>query len=210
MQARIARLRTLILLGTLLVSATALAQTRPANPLQGMARFTGTVVRVDGKEFKLEGAGGTTATYQLADSAVVMTSRPGTLADLASGKFIGCTAVGKASALYATECHIFPDSMRGTGEGHYPMGPPDTTMTNGNVSQMTNGEVLTATGSASGVTLKVSYKGGTQQIGVSSLTHIAVIRTGDASLLKRGAKVMGAAKTAPDGTELVQFLNITP
>lgn len=194
----------------MLLAGAVLAQSPSSNPMQGLNRFAGTVVRVDGKEFKLEGSGGTTATYQLADSAVVMTSRPGTLADLGSGKFIGCTAVGKGSALYATECHIFPDSMRGTGEGHYPMGAPDTTMTNGSVSRMTNGEVLTAKGSASGVTLKVSYKGGTQDIGVSSLTHITVIGSGDASLLKRGAKVMGAAKAAPDGTELVQFLNVTP
>jgi hypothetical protein len=197
-------------LGTLLLSATAFAQTRPANPLQGMTRFAGTVVRVEGKEFKLEGAGGTTATYELADSAAIMTSRPGTLADLGSGKFIGCTAVSKGSSLYATECHIFPESMRGTGEGHYPMGPPNTTMTNGNVAQMTNGEVLTATGSASGVVLKVSYKGGTQEIGVSPVTHVTVIGVGNASLLKRGAKVMGAAKAAPDGTQVVQFLNVGP
>jgi hypothetical protein len=200
----------IFLIGALLWSATVFAQTRPANPLQGTTRFAGTVVRVDGKEFKLEGAGGTTATYQLADSAMIMTSRTGSVADLASGKFIGCTAVSKGSALYATECHIFPESMRGTGEGHYPMGPPNTTMTNGDVSQMTNGEVLTATGSASGVVLKVSYKGGTQEIGVSPVTHITVIGVGNASLLKAGAKVMGAAKAAPDGTEMVQFLNLSP
>ena len=199
----------ILLIGALLVSASALAQTRPANPFEGMTRFAGTVVRVDGKEFKLEGAGGTTATYQLADSAMIMTSRKGSLADLGSGKFVGCTAVSKADALYATECHIFPESMRGSGEGHYPMGPANTTMTNGNVTQMTNGEVVTATGSASGVVLKVSYKGGTQQIGVSPVTHITVIGVGNGSMLKAGTKVTGAAKAAPDGTPVVQFLNLS-
>jgi len=199
-----------LVLGAMLLSTAALAQKPPANPLQGMKPFAGTVVRVDGKEFKLEGPGGTTATYELADSARITTSRPGTLADLASGKFVGCTAVSKGSALYATECHIFPESMRGTGEGHYPMGPPDTTMTNGNVSQMTNGKVVTAKGSASGVMLEVSYKGGTQEIGVSPVTHITVIGLGDASLLRSGVKVRGAAKTAADGTESVQMLSISP
>jgi hypothetical protein len=186
-----------------------LAQSPAANPMRGLKPFEGTVVRVDGKEFKLRGPGDTTATYQLADSARVMTTRMGTITDLASGKFVGCTAVSEGSALYATECHIFPESMRGTGEGHYPMGPPNTTMTNGNVTRMTNGEVVTATGSASGVMLKVSYKGGTQQIDVSPLTHITVIGAGDPSLLKPGAKVRGAARVAPDGTELVQMLNVT-
>lgn len=187
-----------------------LAQSPSANPMRGLKRFEGTVVRVDGREFKLQGPGGTTATYQLSDSARVTTTRTGTIADLASGKFIGCTAVSKGTALYATECHIFPESMRGTGEGHYPMGPPNTTMTNGSVAKLANGEVVTATGSASGVTLKVSYKGGTQEIGVSPLTHITVIGAGDPSLLKPGAKVMGAARSAPDGTQLVQMLNVAP
>jgi len=199
-----------LLLGAMLLSTAALAQKPAANPLQGMSPFAGTVVRVEGKEFKLEGPGGTTATYELADSARIMTSRPGTLADLGSGKFVGCTAVSKGGALYATECHIFPESMRGTGEGHYPMGPPNTTMTNGNVSEMTNGKVVTAKGSASGVMLEVSYKGGTQQIGVSPVTHITVIGRGDASLLRSGVKVRGAAKTAADGTEIVQMLSISP
>jgi hypothetical protein len=203
---------TLLLFGasTLLLVAPAFGQSRSTNPMRGLTRFAGTVVRVDGKEFKLEGPGGTTATYRLSDSARVMTTRTGTIADLASGKFVGCTAVSKGTALYATECHIFPESMRGTGEGHYPMGPPHTTMTNGNVTRMTNGEVVTATGSASGVVLKVSYQGGTQEIGVSPLTHVTVITRGSASLLRPGAKVMGAARAAPDGTELVQMLNVTP
>ncbi len=194
-----------------LLAVSAFAQAPPANPLQGLTRFAGTVVRVDGKEFKLQGPGGTTATYELAASANIMTTRTGTLSDLASGQFVGCTAVAKGSSLYATECHIFPRSMRGTGEGHYPWGGrSDTTMTNGDVSRMTNGRVLTSTGSASGVVLKISYKGGTQEIGVSPVTHITVIGQGRASLLKPGAKVMGAARTAPDGTALVQMLNVAP
>lgn len=178
-------------------AAFAWAQAPAANPMQGLARFAGTVVAVDGKEFKLQGPGGTTATYRLAQSTSITTSHPGTISDLASGQFVGCTAVARGSALY------------GAGEGHYPWGrSPDTTMTNGDVTRMTNGEVLTSTGSAAGVVLKVSYRGGTQQIGVSPVTHITVITAGTASLVKPGAKVTGGARTAPDGTEVVQFLGI--
>lgn len=194
-----------------LVAASASAQAPATNPMQGLTRFAGTVVTVDGNEFKLQGPGGTTATYQLGKSASITRSRTGTISDLASGQFVGCTAVARGSALYATECHIFPESMRGAGEGHYPWGgSPDTTMTNGDVTRMTNGEVLTSTGSAAGVVLKVSYKGGTQAIGVSPVTHITVISAGTPSLVKPGAKVMGAARAAPDGTEVVQFLGIGP
>lgn len=189
----------------------AISQTPPSDSLRGLTRFAGTVERVDGKEFLLAGAGGTTETYRLAESARISTSRPGTVADLASGKFVGCTAVkARDGRLHATECHIFPESMRGVGEGHNPMGPPNTTMTNGSIATMTNGSVEKATGGAAGTVLRITYRGGAQNIDVSPRTRVTVIMTGDASLLKPGAKVMGAARAAPDGTEVVQMLNLAP
>ncbi len=202
---------SLLLLGTCaaLLAAPSFAQTRSANPMRGLTPFSGTVDTVDGKDFKITGPGGTTATYRLADSARIMTSRSGTIADLASGKFVGCTAVETHGRLRATECHIFPESMRGVGEGHTSMGRPNTTMTNGNIT-MTNGNVQAATGGGGGVTLRVSYKGGAQSIEVSPRTSITLIGSGDASLLKSGVRVAGAARMASDGTELVQFLNVGP
>jgi hypothetical protein len=201
----------ILLLGacTALLALPALAQTRPANPMRGLKPFAGTVDAVDGKDFKITGPGGTTATYRLADSARIMSSRAGTIADLTSGKFVGCTAVETHGKLHATECHIFPESMRGVGEGHNPMGRPKTTMTNGNIT-MTNGHVQAATGGGAGVTLRVSYKGGAQSIAVSPRTRITLIQAGDASWLKPGVRVTGAARAEADGTELVQFLNVGP
>lgn len=182
-----------------------------SHPARPLTRFFGTVQRVDGREFLIAGPGGTTATYELAPSVRITTSRVGAMRDLAAGKFVGCTAVkGRDGRLYATECHIFPASMRGVGEGHNPMGPPNTTMTNGDIATMTNGEVRTATGSAAGTVLHITYKGGAQNIEVSPVTHIMIIEQGDASLLKPGAKVMGAARQASDGTDLVQMLNVAP
>ncbi|MGH8260417.1 MAG: hypothetical protein ACREUG_12095 [Steroidobacteraceae bacterium] len=181
------------------------------NPFRGMTPFAGTVERVDGHEFLIKGRGGTTATYELGRSVRIMTSRPGTAADLASGRFVGCTAVkGRDGKLYATECHLFPESMRGVGEGHNPMGPPNTTMTNGDITTETHGKVETASGSADGTLLHVTYKGGAQNIEVTPQTHITVIGQGARSLVKPGAKVMGAARKAADGTEIVQMLNIAP
>ncbi len=199
----------LLLLGACaaLVALPSFAQTRSANPMSGLTPFSGTVDTVDGKDFKITGAGGTTATYRLGSSSRIIISRPGTIAELASGKFVGCTAVETHGKLHATECHIFPESMRGVGEGHSPMGRPNTTMTNGNIT-MTNGNVQTATGGGAGVTLRVSYKGGAQSIEVSPRTSITVIEAGDASLVKPGVKVSGAARTEADGTALVQFLTL--
>jgi len=195
--------------GALAVPAAAEAAT--SNAFAGLTRINGTVERVDGREFLIRGPGGTTATYELAPSARITTSRHGKLNDLAPGKFVGCTAVeGRDDKLHATECHIFPQSMRGVGEGHNPVGPPNTTMTNGNIATMTNGEVRTAKGTAEGTVLHVTYKGGAQTIEVSPQTHITVIEQSNASLLKPGVKVMGASRHAPDGTDVVEMLAVQP
>jgi hypothetical protein len=194
-----------------LLAFPAFAEAAPPNPFQGLARIDGTVERVDGQEFLIRGAGGTTATYELAPSVRITTSRRGTLSDLAPGKFVGCTAVkSREERLYATECHIFPQSMRGLGEGHNPMGPPNTTMTNGDIATQTRGEVRTAQGTSEGTVLHITYKGGAQNIAVTRETHITVIEQGSPSLLKPGVKVMGASRRASDGTDVVQMLAVQP
>ncbi|HUN26708.1 MAG TPA: hypothetical protein VMU67_10395 [Steroidobacteraceae bacterium] len=194
-----------------LTALPSLASSAATNSLAGLTRFAGTVERVDGNEFLIRGEGDTTASYALARSTRITTVRSGTLADLAAGQFVGCTAVAQhGGALRATECHIFPQSMRGAGEGHNPMGSPNTTMTNGNIATMTNGNVASAAGSGGEVVLTVTYQGGSQRIEVSPSTRITVIRAASRSLLKPGAKVMGASRTARDGTDVVQMLNIAP
>ena len=46
---------------------------------------------------------------------------PATLADVKPGTFIGVAALpGEGSELKAMEVHIFPEAMRGTGEGFRP------------------------------------------------------------------------------------------
>ncbi|MGC1187320.1 MAG: hypothetical protein WA871_07995, partial [Candidatus Acidiferrales bacterium] len=113
--------------------------------------------------------------------------------------FVGSAAdKGPDGKLHAEEVHIFPEAMRGTGEGHRPMGPdPNRTMTNGTVSggandpearTMTNGTVGAATGSASR-TITIEYNGGVQQIEVGPDVPIITLVVGDASLLKPGATV---------------------
>lgn len=199
-----------VLLATPGFAATRSASARRANPMRGLTRFSGTVDVVDAPDFKITGPGGTTATYRLAKSARIMASRTVSMADLKAGKFVGCTAVQThGRTLHATECHIFPESMRGTGEGHEPMGPPHTTMTNGNIASMTNGSVRSAKGRAGELYLDVTYKGGSQRIEVSPRTHVTLIEQGSPAWLKPGVKVMGAARKEKDGTALVEFLNVT-
>lgn len=202
----------ILMLGAMaaLLGAPVFAQA-PSNPFQNLTRFAGTVKSVTGRKLSIETRDGVATTAELADSALIMESKPASMHDLTSGKFVGCTAVAERNGkLRATECHIFPESMRGTGEGHNPMGPPNTTMTNGNITTMTNGSVQTAEGSTTGVLLHVAYKGGAQNIEVSPSTRLTQILPLSAAELKPGMKVTGAARKAADGTAEVQILSVAP
>jgi hypothetical protein len=187
------------------------ASSAPANPFAGLIRFGGTVASSSGNGFVVHSQQGPDVKLTFPDKPNIMISNKGTVADLAAGKFVGCTAVKRAdSLLHATECHIFPESMRGMGEGHNPMGPPNTTMTNGNVATLNaSGEVASKSGGAS-ATIKVTYKGGEQSILVGTDADITKIDSGTPAMVKPGVKVTGAARPASDGTAQVVFLSLTP
>lgn len=190
--------KTVILGAIAALLASPLFAQSAANPFQGMTRFAGTVEKLDGRRLTVETQNGMTTTFELPESLQITESKRASMGDLASGKFVGCTAVtGSDGKLSASECHIFPESMRGRGEGHNPMGPPNTTMTNGNIATMTNGNVQSAQGGSGVVVLHVTYKGGAQDIEVSKDTQITQVAVGDTSLLTPGTKVNGAAREAP-------------
>ena len=192
------------------VLAQAPASSAPPNPFAGMVRFGGTVASVHGHSFVVHDPQSGDVQLTLPDKLNIMVSGKGTVADLGAGKFVGCTAVKRAdNLLHATECHIFPESMRGMGEGHNPMGPPNTTMTNGNVATMTNGKVASRSGGASAI-IKVTYKGGEQTIHVGPDANITRIRAGTPAMVKPGVKVNGAARPAAHGGAQVVFLSLSP
>ena len=86
------------------------------------------------------------------------------LSDIKQGSFVGVTAMPKADGSQsALEVHIFPEAMRGTGEGHYPWDlQPQSTMTNANVEQ--------AVSAVDGQTLTLKYKDGERKIFVPANT----------------------------------------
>src|SRR5216110_2054704 len=136
------------------VPAIAFAQA-PANP---PVRIRGTIEKVEGQNLTGKDRSGQSMNVKLADNFVVVGIFKGSVADIASGKFIGTTTVGERDgALVAQEVHIFPENMRGTGEGHYDWDlKPESKMTNANVAnvvKMANDRVMS-----------VKYKGGEKQI----------------------------------------------
>ena len=96
-------------------------------------------------------------------------------------------------SLSALEVHIFPEAMRGTGEGHYPWDlRPQSTMTNANVD-----DVVSA---VEGNTLTLKYKDGEKKILVPATIPIVTYVPGDTNDLKPGAKVFIIAVKQADGT----------
>jgi len=180
------------------VSAAAIAQA-PANP---PVRIRGTVERIDRTHLTVKANSGQSMNVTLAENFVVMGIAKAGLSDIASGKFIGTTTVGERDgALVALEVHIFPENMRGTGEGHYDWDlRPSSKMTNANVADVTSmgkDRVLT-----------VQYKGGEKKVLVSEKTVIVSYTPVDRGELKPGAKVFVVAQRQPDGGLTAARVNV--
>jgi hypothetical protein len=180
------------------VSAVAIAQA-PANP---PVRIRGTVEKIDGTNLTIKANSGQSMNVKLADNYVVMGVAKAGLADLSSGKFIGTTTVGERNgALVALEVHIFPENMRGTGEGHYDWDlRPDSKMTNANVADVTSmgkDRVLT-----------VQYKGGEKKVLVPENAAIVAFTPTERSELKPGAKVFVNSQRQPDGALTAARVNV--
>jgi hypothetical protein len=120
------------------------------------------------------------------------------LSDIGAGSYVGATSVKQSdSTLKALEVHIFPESSRGTGEGHRPWDlQPGSTMTNANVKKVEQ----VAVANVQGQLLTLKYKDGEQKILVPPGTPIVKNVAGDRSLLKPGTGVYIPAVRAEDGT----------
>ena len=181
------------------VPAIAFAQA-PANP---PVRIRGTIEKVEGQNLTVKDRSGQSMNVKLADNFVVVGIFKGSVADIASGKFIGTTTVGERNgALVAQEVHIFPENMRGTGEGHYDWDlKPESKMTNANVANIVsvaNDRVMT-----------VQYKGGEKKILVTPRTVVVTYAPADRSELKPGAPIfINAAERQADGTYTAPRVNV--
>ena len=98
-------------------------------------RIRGTIERVDGAIYVVKARDGAELKLTLADNPQIAGIIKASLSDIKKGSFVGVTAMPQADgSLSALEVHIFPEAMRGTGEGHYPWDlQPKSTMTNANV-----------------------------------------------------------------------------
>jgi len=157
-------------------------------------RVRGSVEGVEGDVLQVKSRGG--EDYQLRmtpDIRVVGITRIA-LADIKVGSFIGTTTVpGHDGVQSAVEVHVFPEDMRGTGEGSRPYDlRPNSSMTNATVAESVVGN--------DGHTLLIKYKGGEKKVQVTPETPVVTYVPADRSDLKPGAKVIAFMKKLPDGS----------
>jgi hypothetical protein len=184
--------------GWLLVCAIVAA---PAFALAPPDRLAGDVVALDGNTLRLRLNTGQLLALTLPADARITGRAPAKVTDIAPGAFVGATTAPQADGtLLASEVHIFPASMRGTGEGHYPMpSKPGNMMTNATVSRldpgvggdtMTNASVAAVTGSGSARTMTLTYRGGQQIITVPAGIPIVMLEAADRKEMVPGAHVI--------------------
>jgi len=162
---------------------------------QDTIRVRGTIDRVEGPIYVVKLRDGTESKISLAENGLVVAIVKASLADIKQGSFVGTTGMPQPDGSQkAIEVHIFPEAMRGTGEGHYPWDlQPQSTMTNANVDQTVAG--------VDGQVLTLNYKAGEKKIIVTPQTTIVTYVPGDKNDLKPGAKIfVAAAKKQADGS----------
>ena len=185
-----------VLLALVLGVTPALAQ----NPPVASARATVQTISADGSSLNVHTRTGEDQTIHLNPKTRFILVVPAGLADVKPGAFIGVAALpGEGSELKAMEVHIFPEAMRGTGEGFRPFDlAPGSSMTNGNVNARVD--------ATSGPKLTVTYKGGEQTIVIDPKTPIVAFAPGAPSDLKPGAAIIARGAKQDDGSLDAAFL----
>jgi hypothetical protein len=185
-------------LGLLPVTSATWAQQPPP------VRLRGTIEAVDGNVLTVKAAGGTDAKVMLVEKTAIVAVVKATLAEIKEGTFLGSAAIPQADGTQkAVEVHIFPEEMRGTGEGHRPY----PTVANGT---MTNGTAAGATvAGVEGSTITVKYTGGEKKIIVPETAPIVRYEVGGKADLKPGAHfTVLAATKRPDGAFETSRINV--
>jgi len=172
-----------------LIAGAASAQTAPPATLRGTIE----AISADGASLSVNARNGEAAIVRLKPDAIVSLVVPASLADVKPGAYVGVAAAPDADgALKAMEVHVFPEAMRGAGEGFRPFDlAPGSSMTNGALSARIDG--------VEGQTLTVTYAGGAQTIRLAANTPIVAFAPGARSDVKPGAAIIARGVRASDG-----------
>jgi hypothetical protein len=186
---RLALLRSLAAFTLIAASSHVMAQQSPTP-----TRVRGTIEAVNGDVLAVKSRAGEDVKLHMTGDMKVVGITKISLADIKVGSFIGTTTVpGPDGSQNAVEVHVFPEDMRGTGEGSRPYDlRPNSTMTNATVATTVAGN--------DGHTLMIKYKDGEKKVVVAPDTPVVTYVPADKSDLKPGAKMIAFIKQLPDGS----------
>jgi hypothetical protein len=158
------------------------------------SRVRGTIESVDGETLMVKSRSGEDVKLTMTGDIKVVGIVKIALSDIKVGSFIGTTTVpGPDGGNNAVEVHVFPEDMRGTGEGSRPYDlKPNSSMTNATVAETVAGN--------DGHTLLIKYKDGEKKVVVGPDTPVVTYVPADKPDLKPGAKVIAFMKKLPDGS----------
>lgn len=196
-----------------LTAASLIALTAAASAAPELVRIRGTIESATDTTLTIKTRDGATQQVTVQPETKFLNVVKSSLDQVGEGKFIG-TATKGDDKFVALEVVIFPESMKGTGEGHYAwdeitdttagggaMATTKSSMTNGTVkakpaggattkSSMTNGTVKTSGGSGGSKTIEVAYgEGQSKTITVPPSAPIVAFEPGDKTIAIKGAPV---------------------
>jgi hypothetical protein len=175
-------------LAACLLAGSAIAQTT-APP----ARIRGNIAAIEGQVMTIATREGPKVDVTLNEPLTVVTVKAVELASIAPGSYVGiATRTGAGGELQAIEVLVFPEAMRGAGEGHYPWDLEPGSM-------MTNGTVTGTVQATAGRELSLSFKGNSNKIVVPANVPIVTFAPAERADLKPGAPVMFSAAKNPEG-----------
>jgi hypothetical protein len=172
-----------------MIASVAFAQTTQT------ARIRGTIEKVDGNVLSIHSRDGENVTLKLDDDFSATAVVKASLSDIKANTFVGTAAMPLPDGtMKALEVHIFPEAMRGSGEGfrEFDLQPKST---------MTNAAVTGIVDSTDGRVLTLTYKDGEKKVIVPTNAPIVAFEPGKKEDVKPGIGIIvfGAEKL-PDGT----------
>lgn len=171
------------------LTAGAFAQTAPAP-----TRIRGEIVSVAGDTLVVHRPSADNVTIAIKGDTAFGAVRNVELAAIKPGTYVGAASLpGPDGKLIAREVLVFPESMRGSGDGHYAWDLlPGSMMTNANVDTVAEG--------TDGRELTLSYKGGSKTVTVPKNAPVVTFTEATRADVQPGRKVFVVGLATGPGT----------
>ena len=155
--------------------------------------LVGTVDKLDANTITVK-TEESTETVKIAPNVLYLQNKPAKLSDIKPNDFVASAAIRNKTdgKLHSTELRIFPDAMRGVGEGQRPM-------TDGKNDTMTNATVTGTAIVGGSNNMKVKFPGGESELILDPGVPVFAITPVDKGMVKAGTKVRVQGVKTADG-----------